>query len=166
MLFSGRFGAAIVNGTKYQMMVNGTSKESVALRQQGRYIFDGVLKNGNQDSNPTPNNIVVDFSNMPSYFTGADIQWFEKHVNYIRMQECRLQYTVPRNWLKNATHNLLSAASVWVSANDLFTITNYSGIDAVGNANSAALGGTGGFGIDWWGIPTPRSVSVGINLTF
>ena len=167
MLFSGRFGAAIVNGTKYQMMVNGTSKESVYLRQQGRYIFDGVLKNGNENSaNPTPNNIVVDFSNMPNYFTGADIQWFEKHVNYIRMQECRLQYTVPRNWLKNATHNLLSAASVWVSANDLFTITNYSGIDAVGNANSAALGGTGGFGIDWWGIPTPRSVSVGINLTF
>ncbi|MBR4980814.1 MAG: SusC/RagA family TonB-linked outer membrane protein, partial [Bacteroidales bacterium] len=167
MLLDGRFGASIVNGTKYNMMVNGTSKESVELRQTGKYIFNGVLKDGNENTaNPTPNNIIVDYSIMPSYFAGADISWFEKHVNYLRLKECRFQYTVPKSWLQNATHNLLSAASVWVSANDLFTITNYSGIDPVGNANSAALGGTGGFGMDWWGTPTPRSISVGINLTF
>ena len=167
MLLDGRFGAAVVNATKWNMMVNGTSEESVKLRQQGKYTFNGILKNGLEDtSNPTPNNIVVDFSNLPSYYLGPGINWLEKHVNYLRLKECRFQYTVPKNWLKNATHNLLSAASVWVSANDLFTLTNYSGIDPVGNANSAALGGTGGFGIDSWGTPTPRSVSVGINLTF
>ena len=167
MLLDGRFGASIINATKYNMMVNGTSKESVEMRQNGKYIFNGVLKDGNENSaNPTPNNIIVDYSIMPSYYGGADISWFEKHVNYLRLKECRFQYTLPKNWLQSATHNLLSAASVWISANDLFTITNYSGIDPVGNANSAALGGTGGFGMDWWGTPTPRSITVGINLTF
>lgn len=167
MLLDGRFGASIINATKYNMMVNGTSQESVEMRQNGKYIFNGVLKDGNENTDhPTPNNIIVDYSIMPSYYGGADISWFEKHVNYLRLKECRFQYTLPRNWLQSATHNLLSAASVWISANDLFTLTNYSGIDPVGNANSAALGGTGGFGMDWWGTPTPRSITVGINLTF
>ena len=167
MLLDGRFGASIINATKYNMMVNGTSKESVEMRQNGKYIFNGVLKDGNENTDhPTPNNIIVDYSIMPSYYGGAEISWFEKHVNYLRLKECRFQYTLPRNWLQSATHNLLSAASVWISANDLITITNYSGIDPVGNANSAALGGTGGFGMDWWGTPTPRSITVGINLTF
>ena len=170
MLFAGRFGAAIVNGTARDMLYRGMSKSSLKLRNLGKYIFDGVLYDGKQNSdNPTPNNIVHDFAlpaNGSYAYLGPGISWFEKHVNYLRMQECRLQYRVPANWLKSATHNLLSAASVWISANDLFTLTNYSGIDAVGNSNSAALGGTGGVGIDNWGIPTPRSMSVGINLTF
>ena len=170
MLFAGRFGAAIVNGTARDMLYRGMSKSSLKLRNLGKYIFDGVLYDGKQNSdNPTPNNIVHDFAlpaNGSYAYLGPGISWFEKHVNYLRMQECRLQYRVPANWLKSATHNLLSAASVWISANDLFTLTNYSGIDAVGNSNSAALGGTGGVGIDNWSIPTPRSMSVGINLTF
>ena len=168
MLFAGRFGATVVNATKRQMMTNGTSTESLWMRTNNKkYIFNGVLQDGKENSsNPTPSNIAVDFSNYSTIYTGSDWDWLEKHVNYLRMQECRFQYTVPRNWLKNATHNLLSAASIWISANDLFTITNYSGVDAVGNSNSASLGGTGGIGIDAWGVPTPRSVSVGINLTF
>ena len=153
------------------MLYRGMSKSSLKLRTLGKYVFNGVLYNGNQN-NPdyaNTNHIVHDFA-LPangSYpYLGPGISWFEKHVNYLRMQEIRFQYTLPKNWLQSATHNLLSAASVWVSANDLFTLTNYSGIDAVGNSNSAALGGTGGVGIDNWSIPTPRSVSVGVNLTF
>ena len=167
MLWDGRFGATIVNGTMRQMLTNGTSKQSVYLRQQGQYLLKGVLKDGKEESaNPTTNHVVFDYSNMATTFTGTDYNWLEPHVNYLRLKEIRFQYTVPRNWLKNATHNLLSAASIWVSANDLFTMTNYSGVDAVGNSLSAAMGGTGGIGMDVYSAPTPRSLSVGINLTF
>ena len=68
--------------------------------------------------------------------------------------------------LKKATKNFVSSASVWAKATDLVTLTNYSGIDAVGNSNSAALGGAGGMGIDVWGLPNPRGYSLGVNLTF
>ncbi|MBQ4197737.1 MAG: SusC/RagA family TonB-linked outer membrane protein [Bacteroidales bacterium] len=168
LLIDGRFGATVVNGTKRAMMGNGTSKESVILRSMNQYIFRGVLKDGHEnDEVPTPNNVVVDFSNFGNgIYGGSDWDWLEKHVNWMRLKEIRFQYRVPANWLKSATHNLLSNASVWVSANDLWTLTNYSGVDAVGNSNSASLGGTGGIGIDAWGIPTPRSVSLGVNLTF
>jgi TonB-linked SusC/RagA family outer membrane protein len=167
MLLDGRFGATVVNGTMRQMLSNGLSPMSVYLRQQGQYILRGVLKDGHENSdNPTTNHIVFDYSNLSTTWTGTDYDWLEKHVNYLRMKEIRFQYTLPKNWLKSATHNLLSAASVWISANDLFTLTNYSGVDAVGNSNSAAFGGTGGIGIDAYSVPTPRSLSVGINLTF
>lgn len=168
MLLDGRFGATVVNATKRQMMQNGTSTESLWMRTNNKkYIFKGVLNDGLQDTdNPTPSHIAVDFSNYSTIYSGTDWDWLEKHVNWLRLKEIRFQYTLPKNWLQSATHNLLSAASVWISANDLFTLTNYSGVDAVGNSNSASLGGTGGIGIDAWGIPTPRSMSVGINLTF
>ena len=168
MLFDGRFGATVVNATKRQMMQNGTSTESLWMRtNNNKYVFRGVLQDGLENTdNPTPSHIAVDFSNYSTTYSGTDWDWLEKHVNYLRMKECRFQYTLPKNWLQSATHNLLSAASVWISANDLFTLTNYSGVDAVGNSNSASLGGTGGIGIDCWAIPTPRSFSVGINLTF
>ncbi len=168
MLLDGRFGATVVNATKRQMMSNGTSTESLWMRTNNKkYIFKGVLNDGLQDTeNPTPSNIAVDFSNYSTIYSGTDWDWLEKHVNWMRLKEIRFQYTLPKNWLQSATHNLLSAASVWISANDLFTLTNYSGVDAVGNSNSASLGGTGGIGIDAWGVPTPRSMSLGINLTF
>lgn len=167
-LFSGKIGAAVVNATKRDMMANGSSWESVELRERGSYVFNGVLKNGMEETDhPTPNNIVVNFKTYGSgIYTGNDEDWFEKNVNYLRMQEIRLSYTVPQKWLSNVTRKLVSSATIWVAANDLCTWTNYSGIDAVGNGASASLGGSGGVGIDSWGIPTPRSYSFGINLTF
>ena len=90
----------------------------------------------------------------------------EEDINFLRLSEVRLSYNVPSSWLKRATKNFVSSASVWAKATDLVTLTNYSGIDAVGNSNSAALGGAGGMGIDVWGTPNPRGYSFGVNLTF
>jgi len=45
-------------------------------------------------------------------------------------------------------------------------MTNYSGIDAVGNTVSAALGGVGGEGMDVWSLPSPRGYTVGLSVTF
>lgn len=164
-LFAGRYHATVVNGTKRVMMSKGTSWESVKLREGPSVIFKGVLKDGKENTaNPTVNTISYNYATRE--YTGADPDWIEKHVNYLRMQEIRLSYQVPSNWLSNVTHNLISAANVWVAANDLFVITNYSGIDAVGNTTSAALGGTGGEGYDVWSIPNPRTFSFGISLTF
>lgn len=167
-LFTGRFGATVVNATKRDMMTTGSSWESVKLRKSAPVVFKGVLKNGLENTDhPTVNNIAVTYANYgSSIYTGGDEQWLEKNVNYLRLSELRLSYSVPGNWLSNVTHNFVQSASVWVKATDLVTWTNYSGIDAVGNANSAALGGSGGVGIDYWNIPTPRGFSFGVNLTF
>ena len=167
-LFSGRFGATVVNATKRDMLTTGSSWESVALRESGSVILDGVLKDGFENTdNPTPNNVAIDLGAYgSSIYTGADSNWLEKNVNYLRLAELRLAYTVPQNWLRKVTNNFVSSASVYVKATDLLTLTNYSGIDPVGNANTASLGGVGGVGIDLWGLPSPRGLGFGVNLTF
>ncbi len=165
---SGRFGATVVNGTMRDLMGTGSSWQSVEMREKGPVVFEGVLKDGKQNSaNPTVNTIAVDYSNFGTYtYTGTDEDWLEKGVNYLRLSEIRLSYTVPQRWLKNKTANFLSSATVWVKGTDLVTLTNYSGIDVVCNSNSASLGGSGGVGIDLWGFPSPRGVAFGFNLTF
>lgn len=167
-IFAGRLGATVVNGTKRDMLRTGSSWESVTLREAEPVVFPGVLKDGKENSdNPTPNNIAVDYgSYAASIYTGVDADWLEDHVNYLRLQELRFSYNVPRKWLQQATKKFVSSASVWIKGTDLFTWTNYSGIDAVGNSNSASMGGVGGVGIDVWGLPSPRGLACGVSLTF
>lgn len=164
-LFAGRFGATVINGTKRTMMTNGISWESVDLREQGPFVFNGVLRDGNENTvNPTKNNIAVDYRIYgASIYAGADEDWLETNINYLRMQEVRLSYRVPKKLLSRA--KIISALDIYFVGNDLFTWTNYSGIDAVGNTVSAAAGGTGGEGYDVWSIPNPRGFSFGLSLT-
>ena len=165
-VLAGRYHATVVNGTKRVMMQRGTSMESVTLREGAPVIFNGVLKDGNEESKtPTKNHIAVDYSAYgTSIYTGGDEEWLEKDVNYLRIQELRLAYKLPESLLKKTS--FVSRASIFVTGNDLITWTNYSGIDAVGNTVSAAAGGTGGEGYDVWSLPSPRRMSVGISVTF
>lgn len=164
-MFAGRYKATVVNGTKRVMMSSGLSSESIALRESGPVVFKGVLQDGNENTaTPTPNNIAVNYSTFgASIFAGGDEDWLEKDVNYLRLQELRLSYTLPAGIVQKTP---FSYANIFVSGNDLATWTNYSGIDAVGNTVSAAAGGTGGEGIDVWSLPMPRGFTVGISVTF
>ncbi|RPD96742.1 SusC/RagA family TonB-linked outer membrane protein [Aureibaculum marinum] len=163
-LFSGRLGATVVNGTKRYMMQRGTSWESVELREGPDQIFEGVLEDGNENTdNPTVNTISVDYDTYgSSIYTGGDEDWIEKDIKYLRLRELRLAYRLPEEFLNRS--KTISQLNVYLVANDLFTWTNYSGIDAVGNAVSAAAGGVGGEGYDVMAIPNPRSYSIGVSI--
>lgn len=164
-LLAGRYGATVVNGTKRTMMSFGTSWESVDLRESGPHVFSGVLRDGNENTdNPTRNTIAFDYREYgATTYLGGDEDWIEKNVNYLRMQELRLSYRIPSRLLTRS--RIISGMDVYFVGNDLFTWTNYSGIDAVGNTVSAAAGGTGGEGYDVWSIPNPRGISFGLSLT-
>ncbi|MCQ2148085.1 MAG: SusC/RagA family TonB-linked outer membrane protein [Bacteroidales bacterium] len=114
--FAGRTGATVVNGTMRDMMSTGSSWESVKLRQSEPVIFKGVLRDGKENSaNPTPNTVAVDYGTWgSSIYTGCDEDWLEKNVNFLRLTELRLSYTVPSKWVQNTTHKFVSAANVWV----------------------------------------------------
>ncbi|NTS41893.1 SusC/RagA family TonB-linked outer membrane protein [Flavisolibacter sp. BT320] len=164
-LFAGRYKATVVNGTKRAMFTTGNSWESVEYRERGPVVFNGVLRDGNENSkNPTINTIGVDAGlAASSIYGGGDENWLEKNVNYLRLQELRLSYAIPKKLLSRS--RIISDLSVFVVGNDLLTWTNYSGIDAVGNTVSAAAGGTGGEGYDVWSIPNPRGITFGISLS-
>jgi TonB-linked SusC/RagA family outer membrane protein len=164
-MFAGRLGATVVNGTKRSMMSSGLSWESVRLREKGPVVFNGVLKDGNENTiNPTENTISVTYNNYgASIYSGYDEDWIEKDVNYLRLQELRISYAIPEKILLKTP---FASTTIFVAGNDLLTWTNYSGIDAVGNTVSAAAGGTGGEGMDVWSLPNPRGFSMGLSVTF
>jgi len=166
-LLDGRLGATVANGTKRYMMQYGFSQESVDLREAGPVVFNGVLKDGYENTEtPTTSTIGVKFGDLATSYSGGDANWVEKNINYLRMAELRMSYNLDRTWLSKNTKGLLSAASIFASGSDLFIWTNYSGIDVVGNSNSASLGGTGGVGFDMMAIAAPRGLSFGLNVTF
>ena len=167
-MFQGRYHADVVNATMRDMLGTGLNWLSVDMREQGFVVFDGVLYDGKQESaNPTKNTIAVNLGEYGSYtYTGGDEDWIQHKINYIRCQELRLAYVFSHNWLNRVTKGTVQNASIYASANDLFTITNYTGTDVAGNTLSAAAGGTGGEGYDCWSLPTPRSYSVGLSVTF
>lgn len=168
-MLAGKLKATVINGTKREMLIRGYSWESVAKREQGPVVFQGVVKDGNENSdNPTYNTKSVAYGTGTgvSMYTGVPSDWIENNINYIRLQELRLSYTIPSKALKSFSNGLISHATVYVAGNDLFTLTNYTGVDAVGNTLSAAAGGVGGEGYDNWSLPSPRGISCGISLTF
>jgi hypothetical protein len=140
----------------------------VKFRESGTIYFEGVINDGFEYTDtPTKNTIAFPIGiGSESIYNGSSEDWIEKNVNYLRMQELRLTYKVPRKWLQKISKNTMSDASVFIAGNDLFVLTNYSGFDVVGNSNSAALGGTGGVGFDVYSMPNPRGITFGISLTF
>jgi TonB-linked SusC/RagA family outer membrane protein len=166
-LLSAKINTQVVNGTKRTLMGAGMSQESVTLRQRGAIVFNGVIKDGKENSTtPTVNNIAVKMGDLSSGYAGADPDWIEKGINYLNVSEIRLSYNFDKKLLSKLTNNLVSGCQFFVAGSDLYVFTNYSGIDPVGNATSSAVGGTGGVGFDMLSIGAPRGYSCGLNITF
>ena len=166
-LLDGRLGATVVNGTKRYMQQYGYSQESVVQREAGPVVFDGVLKDTYENTaTPTVNSIGVKMGDLQYGYSGQDPDWIEQDIKYLKLAELRLSYSLNRDWLAKITNKTVSAVTLFTAGSDLFVWTNYSGIDVVGNSNSAALGGTGGTGFDMMSIAAPRRVSFGLSVTF
>lgn len=78
--------------------------------------------------------------------------------DFFKMQSLSLSYTIPSKLLNKIK---LGSASVYVSAENLFILTPFSGPDveiASGDSNSGVAEATG--------YPTPRRVSFGLNFSF
>ncbi len=74
--------------------------------------------------------------------------------SYLRMTNVTLSYTVPAGILEGAG---IGAANFYVAADNLLTITNFSGVDpAVGGINGSAS----------LSYPIPQRVVLGLNVTF
>src|SRR5207249_9870784 len=112
-------------------------------------------------ANPTPNNIVVVPSANPAYYTSMSEELFiERDINWLRLRDVQLSYELPQGFLGSRN------ASVFVKGTDLLLITNYTGLDPIVNGNTAAVGGSGGVGIDFGNFPMPRGLNFGIRMAF
>ncbi len=153
-----RKGGDIFNATEHYLTTRGLAMRTLD-RMEPR-VVDGVLRDGKENTaNPTPNTIVVVPAFQTAYYTLMSEELFiEKDINWLRLRDVTLQYAIPERYARNA--------SVFITGTDLFLITNYSGLDPIVNGNSAAVGGSGGRGIDFGNFPIPRGLSFGMKVQF
>ena len=157
-----RKGGDILNATQQFLTARGLSMRTLD-RMEPR-VITGVLRDGRENSvTPTANNIVVTPNYQTGYYTNISEELFiEKDINWTRLRDVTLSYKLPTSLLKK--QNFLKSASLFLTGTDLFLITNYSGLDPIVNGNSAAVGGSGGAGIDYGNFPIPAGINLGLRI--
>ena len=153
-----RRGGDIFNATEWYLTTRGLAPST--LDRNTPRIIDGVLRDGKENTaNPTINNIVVVPALQTGYYTGMSEELFiEKNINWVRLRDITLSLAVPERLMRNA--------SAFITATDLWLKTNYTGLDPIVNGNSAAVGGSGGVGIDYGNFPIPRGLNFGLKVGF
>lgn len=170
MLFNGVAGVDIFNGVKaYEMFPwadgNTTSKVFNASFLGSNGLTDQPrigVKNADGSLTLDPNK---NYTSVNSYFVESGA--------YVKLKNVQLGYTFANSLLRKAS---IKTARVFVMANNLFTITGYSGRDpelgsSYSQAAQSGFVGTGA-GVTTRGVnavsqyPQTRIYSVGVDLTF
>lgn len=93
----------------------------------------------------------------PNRNTRAESDRYLENGSYLRLRSVQLGYTFPQTWFKGAIQH----ARVYINAENLFTITSYSGYSPDVNADNANYRG-----FDNFICPTNRTFMLGLNVTF
>lgn len=93
----------------------------------------------------------------PNRNTRAESDRYLENGSYLRLRSVQLGYTFPQTWFKGAIQH----ACVYINAENLFTITSYSGYSPDVNADNANYRG-----FDNFIYPTNRTFMLGLNVTF
>ena len=90
---------------------------------------------------------------------------FVEDGSYMRLKNIMLSYNVPGKSLQSLTKGTVKNLNIYISAQNILTLTNYSGFDPeVGNrqVNTTSLTN----GVDYAVYPQPKGYQVGINVNF
>ncbi|MEM9528350.1 MAG: SusC/RagA family protein, partial [Bacteroidota bacterium] len=122
---------------------------------KGASVSTRVLDSWTPDN---PNTSVPIYETASNFSTSQQsTSYYVEDGSYLRMNNLTLGYTLPDGALGGGIENLRLA----ISANNLFTITNYEGLDP-------AVGGSADtdFGVDVGNYPVTQSFNFSIALDF
>lgn len=177
-----RFGGAVYNGTEYLMVSAGTSPLTTLNDRQS------VTVTGVASADGTINGVDVKAGDPVSVTYEAGKTYNIKGVNYDgkamiqnywgNYQSNSNNFITDVNWLKLRSLSLvydftsllrkqkvIKGLSASVTGTNLFTLTNYKGMDPE-VSTAGGTGGSGAAGIDYASVPAVSSVSFGINIKF
>ena len=153
IFFQGSQGGEIFNMTNVQLN-NGDANTTYAYYNNA---YSSTNTNANQPR--VGNNSFREISSR-----------FVEDGSYIRLKNIALGYNLPSNVLESIGIDKLR---LFISAQNLLTITNYSGLDPEVNYSGGQGGQSGNNqssntvrGFDFGNYPTVKSVTFGLNLTF
>jgi hypothetical protein len=118
---------------------------------QSTFMIDRWTGPGSTDDVPR----VSTGSNNNTVFS----DFFVEDGSFLRIRNLQVGYTLPKKWL---SRQKVESMRVYVSVNNLYTLTNYSGFDPdIGN-----FGGVLAAGIDYGFYPQARTIMGGFNIKF
>ena len=98
------------------------------------------------------------------------VSYYVEPGGYLRLKNLSFGYSLPADVLKRIGIDRLR---IYVQAQNLFTITKYTGLDPeistqqVGRGDyRASRSDANSLGVDYGNFPTPRIITAGVNLTF
>lgn len=89
--------------------------------------------------------------------------YYLENGSYFRMKNVQLGYTFPKSMISRIGFNTVR---VYVQGQNLFTITEYSGMDPEINLRNYTAGNDRQIGVDGGAYPTAKQYLVGLNLGF
>ena len=145
--FSGEFGFDIYNGTRKQLefMTYGNT-----YTNRGEGVLNAWTAENKGSSIPALT--TVDDNNETRMST-----YFVEDGSYLKCKYIKLAYNFDQKWMKTIG---LSSLNIYAQVENVFTITNYSGLDP-----EVPLGGYGAR-IDNGPYPRARTFSMGLNVQF
>lgn len=122
-------------------------------------IAPGVVDNG--DGTYSPNRKLVTLeSYYKEYYRIGNVETNTFSTTYLKLREVRLDYQLPKKWLKNT---FISNASVGVYGRNLLCITSYPMFDP---ETTSLDGNTFVPGVEVGTLPTSRSWGVNLKVDF
>ncbi len=153
LVFAGIGGLQLVNATRFNTLVMATGHNATtAIRDRWRQEGDvASLPRLGQNANSSGNLRASD--------------WWLEDGSYARLRNLTIGYTFPSASLKNFASGSFKSIRVFLAAQNLFTVTRYSGYDpeiSVQSGQSYIFNR----GIDDGQIPQPRTLLGGVQLGF
>ncbi len=131
--------------------------------QRTQNQFEDLFGNYWTEENPDPN---AKYPRISPLTQMRPSDRFIKDGSYLRVKSVQLSYDVP---LKNIGASWLKQLRIYLKATNLFTLTNYPGLDPEVNtrgSDSQSIENRLFIGTDETGYPTARIFGAGVNLSF
>ncbi|WEK18265.1 MAG: SusC/RagA family TonB-linked outer membrane protein [Candidatus Pedobacter colombiensis] len=165
-----RKGGDVFNGTEYALVLNGLSKRTL-LNDRQSVTVTGVNSQTGADfiqtyeadkSYPIGTTTVAGTAMIQRYWENyaANSNNFITSVNWLKLRSLSLTYDF-KDIVKNV--KFIKGLSATAVGTNLFTITNYKGMDPEVSA-AGGTGGSGSTGIDYLGVPAVRTFTFGLNF--
>lgn len=141
--FQGVSGADVFNGYKYSTYNMGEQS----------YNRDNRVLGAWSEENPNSNIPRLQVKDPNGNF-GTNSTWYLEDASYLRLKNLTFGYTLPTSIVNKFAKG--GTLRVYFSAENLFTITDYSGMDPE----------VGGIGLDVGRYPVSRTLTGGLSFTF
>ncbi len=165
MNFDIRKGGDVYNANELSLSLVGLSSRT--LDRDNPRVIEGVLRDGLENTaNPTVNTISVTPSYQNGYYNNLyNIEDFiEKNISWIRLRDVSLSYNLTS--LLKKSQKFVKTGSIYITATDVFMITNYTGADPNVSGLNASVGGAGGIGYDYGALAVPIGINIGLKASF